>query len=96
MVCRVLTRAMYVFKFEGMKTRFYSENIFSEYTRYNPGISMGRVYTWYIPSIYQEKIIWGLQIMIGITDCQYELVCTILRFLVPPCQVVSTSVRTGT
>jgi hypothetical protein len=41
------TRAIYVF--EGMKTRFYSENIFWEYTRYIPGISMGRVYTWYIP-----------------------------------------------
>ena len=22
---------------------------------------MGRVYTWYIPGIYQEKIIWGFQ-----------------------------------
>jgi hypothetical protein len=39
-----------------METRFFPENIFWEYTRYIPGISMGRVYTWYIPGIYQEKL----------------------------------------
>ena len=38
-----LIKATYVF--EGMKTRFYLENIFWVYTRYIPGISTGKVYT---------------------------------------------------
>ncbi len=52
-----LIRAIHVF--EGMKARFYSVNIFPKYTWCIPELSMGRVYSWYIPGIYQEKIIWG-------------------------------------
>jgi hypothetical protein len=44
-----------------METRFYLENIFLGYTRYIPGISTGKVYTWYIPGIYHEKTLWGFQ-----------------------------------
>ncbi len=46
-----------------MKTRFYLENIFLGCTRYIPGISKEKVYTWYIPGIYHEKTFWGFQML---------------------------------
>ncbi len=51
-----------------MKTslRFHSEIILQEYTRYIPVIpeSTGKVYTWIIPGIYQEKHFWGFQMIL--------------------------------
>ncbi len=55
----ILIEAIYVF--EWMKTRFYSEIILWRYTGYISGISTGKVYTWYIPGIYQKKTFWGFQ-----------------------------------
>jgi hypothetical protein len=55
----ILIKAIYVF--EWMKSRFHSEKLFWVYTRYIPGISTGKVYTWNIPGIYQEKHFWGFQ-----------------------------------
>ena len=47
---QLLIEALDAFKL--METRFYLENIFLGYTRYIPGISTEKVYTWYIPGIY--------------------------------------------
>ncbi len=55
----ILIEAIYVF--EWMKTRFFLEIILWRYSRYIPGISMGKVYIWYIPGIYQKKTFWGFQ-----------------------------------
>ncbi len=57
----ILINAIYVF--EWMKSRFHSEKLFWVYTRYIPGISAGKVYTWNIPGIYQEKYFWGFQML---------------------------------
>jgi hypothetical protein len=51
-----------------MKSRFHSEKLFWVYTRYIPGISTGKVYTWNIPGIYQEKHFWGFQMCLGIAQ----------------------------
>jgi len=66
----ILNRAIYVF--ERMNTRFYSENIFLKYTRYIPGISTGRVYTWYIQGIYQDNKFWGFQMPVWLGLFQYR------------------------
>ncbi len=50
-----------IYLFKLIKIRFYLEFMFRIYTRYITGISIGKVYTWYIPGIYHDFNIWGIQ-----------------------------------